>query len=135
MSQTPAGRSLGNSLLLAGLAAACAWHSAARAQFQIEEATIEGIQSAIRDGETTCVGVVQAYIERAQAYNGVCTALVTADGADVAPANGYVRAGAPLAFPTKTVKASTIFPEPRSIPRACRSSTAGWSGRYPIPPS
>jgi amidase len=111
MSQTPAGRSRGNSLLLMGLATACAWQSEALAQFTIEEATIEGIQSAIKEGATTCVGVVQAYIERAQAYNGVCTALVTADGADVAPAKGYVRAGAALTFPTKTVKASTIFPE------------------------
>jgi amidase len=91
--------------------AAVAPLGAALAQFQIEEATIEGIQSAIKEGETTCVGVVQAYIERAQAYNGICTALVTADGADVAPAKGYVRAGAALTFPTKTVKASTVFPE------------------------
>ena len=54
---------------------------------------------------------MQAYIDRARAYNGVCTALLTPDGADVAPATGYVRAGAPLVFPTKTVKASTIFPD------------------------
>jgi amidase len=82
-----------------------------RTTFEVEEATIANIHAAITSGGTTCRGVVQAYIERAKAYNGVCTALLTSDGADVAPAAGYVRAGAPLAFPTKTVKASTILPD------------------------
>jgi amidase len=76
----------------------------------VEEATIASIHTAIASGRTTCRGVVQAYIDRAKAYNGVCTALVTSDGADVAPAAGYVRAGAPIAFPTRTVKASAILP-------------------------
>ena len=84
---------------------------AASAQFQVEEATIDEIHSAIQSGETTCFDIVQAYIERAQAYNGICTALVTPDGADVEPAFGYVRAGSPLVYPTKTVAASTIFPD------------------------
>jgi len=91
----------------------------AAAQFQVEEATIDGIQAAIKDGRTTCVGVVEAYIERAKAYNGICTALVTPDGADVAPATGYVRAGSPLVFPTETVAASSVFPnldEYRGLP-------------------
>jgi amidase len=79
--------------------------------FQIEEATIDSIHAAIQSGQTTCGQVVQAYIDRAKAYNGVCTALITPDGADIAPAKGYVRAGALLAFPTKTVKASTVFPD------------------------
>jgi len=78
--------------------------------FQVEEATIASIHAAITSGQATCTSVVQAYINRANAYNGVCTALVTADGADVAPAKGYVRAGAPLVFPTRTVKASSVFP-------------------------
>ena len=81
------------------------------ALFAIEEATIDGIHAAIRSGQTTCPAIVQAYIDRARAYNGVCTSLVTADGADIAPATGYVRAGAPLTFPTRTTKASTIFPD------------------------
>jgi Asp-tRNA(Asn)/Glu-tRNA(Gln) amidotransferase A subunit family amidase len=51
------------------------------------------------------------YIARAQAYNGVCTALVTEDGADIPAVEGYVRAGAPIAFPTHTVAASTLFPD------------------------
>ena len=35
--------------------------------FQPEEATIESMQSAIKSGEITCRGVVQAYLERASA--------------------------------------------------------------------
>ncbi|MCY4121975.1 MAG: hypothetical protein OXG72_13760, partial [Acidobacteria bacterium] len=45
--------------------------------FQIEEATIEGIHRAIQGGRTSCQGVVQAYVDRARAYNGACTQLVT----------------------------------------------------------
>ena len=58
------------------------------AAFAIEEATIDGIHAAIRSGQTTCQAIVQAYIDRARAYNGVCTSLVTADGADIPPATG-----------------------------------------------
>ncbi len=83
---------------------------AAAAKFHVEEATIDSIQTAIRNGDTTCKEVVQAYIARAKAYNGICTALVTPDGAEIKAEKGYVRAGSPLLFPTKTVKASTIFP-------------------------
>ena len=79
--------------------------------FVIEEATIDGIHAAIRSGQTTCQGIVQAYIDRARAYNGVCTSLVTADGADIPPATGATRAGAPLTFPSKTTKAAAIFPD------------------------
>src|SRR5262249_37432618 len=85
--------------------------STSPAGFAIEEATIDGIHAAIRSGQTTCKAVVQAYIDRARAYNGVCTSLVTADGADIPPATGPVRAGAPLTFPTKSTKASTVFPD------------------------
>lgn len=80
-----------------------------QATFVVEEATIDGIHAAIRSGQTTCSAIVQTYIDRARAYNGVCTSLVTADGATIAPATGYMRAGAPLTFPTQTTKASTIF--------------------------
>jgi amidase len=83
----------------------------AASDFQVEEATIASIHTAIRTGRATCQAVVQAYITRAKAYNGVCTSLVTADGADVPPETGYIRAGSPLVFPTKTVAASTIFPD------------------------
>lgn len=86
-------------------------HAAAPVRFQVEEATIADIHSAIKSGQTTCAGVVQAYIDRAKAYNGVCTALITKDGASVKLGKGYVRAGKPIVFPTKTVKASSIFPD------------------------
>ena len=93
------------------------------------------MHEAIASGETTCRAVVEAYIERAQAYNGVCTALVTADGAPIAPAKGYVRAGKPLEFPTQTVAASTIFPDLDAVRRDCRSTSAAWSRPSPIRPS
>src|SRR5688572_27791093 len=86
-------------------------HAAAPSRFQVEEATIGDIHAAIKSGQATCKSVVQAYIDRAKAYNGVCTALITKDGASVKPGKGYVRAGKPIVFPTKTVKASAIFPD------------------------
>ncbi len=79
--------------------------------FSLEEATIEQLHAAIRAGQTTCVAVVQHYIERARAYNGVASLLVTEDGATIPESPGAVRALAPLRFPTETVKASTILPD------------------------
>lgn len=79
--------------------------------FTVEEATIGDLHQAIRDGRTTCVAVVQQYLARVQAYNGVASLLVTPDGADVAPAPGAVRGGAPLSFPTATLRADAIFPD------------------------
>ena len=98
-------------LILFCLLSLLARNSHAATKFQIEEATIETIQSAIKAGDTTCRKVVEAYVERARAYNGVCTALVTADGKNIKPGKGYVRAGAALHFPSKTVEASTVFPD------------------------
>jgi len=80
-------------------------------EFLVEEASIEDVQRAIQDGTTTCREVVSAYVERARAYNGVCTALVTKDGAPVTPGPGAVRAGAPLTFPRQTVAVSEILPD------------------------
>jgi Asp-tRNA(Asn)/Glu-tRNA(Gln) amidotransferase A subunit family amidase len=79
--------------------------------FRLEEATIDDLHAAIRAGEITCVQVVQHYLARARAYNGVASILVTEDGAPVKPAGGAVRAGVPLRFPTQTIKASTLFPD------------------------
>ena len=79
-------------------------------RFQIEEASIASIQSAIKSGQTTCRAVVQAYIDRAKAYNGACTALITADGAPVPAATGAVRAGSKTMFPTTTVPVTSLFP-------------------------
>ena len=85
--------------------------ASAQGGFQIEEATIGGIQRAIRQGETTCVQVVEAYVERARAYNGICTQLVTPDGGGVAPGQGAVRAGVPIEFPSTTVPVREILPD------------------------
>jgi amidase len=79
--------------------------------FCLEEATIEELHTAIKAGEVTCVEIVRRYIERAQAYNGVCSLLVTADGNAVAQATGAVRAGVALRFPTETAPASAILPD------------------------
>ena len=69
------------------------------------------MHDAIRVGRTTVVDVVQQYIARVRAYNGVASLLVTDDGAPVPEATGAVRAGGPLAFPTETVPAATLFPD------------------------
>src|SRR5690349_18598772 len=81
------------------------------APFRLEEATIDDLHAAIRSGATTVVAVVQHYLARVRAYNGVASALVTADGKPVPQATGVTRGGAPLKFPTETVKASTILPD------------------------
>ena len=84
---------------------------AERPPFRLDEATIDALHAAIKAGETTCVAIVRHYIERARAFNGVASLLVTEDGGQIPAAIGAVRAGAPLAFPTDTVKAATIFPD------------------------
>ena len=79
--------------------------------FRLEEATIDGLHQAIRSGRTTVVAVVQHYLARVRAYNGVASALVTQDGASVPETTGVVRAGGAIRFPTQTVKASAILPD------------------------
>jgi amidase len=86
--------------------------AAARAssRFHIEEATIADVHRAIQQGETTCRAIVEAYVERARAYNGACTQLVTRDGKPIVPAAGPVRAGAPISFPTATKSVGSVLP-------------------------
>src|SRR6266550_196210 len=79
--------------------------------FRLEEATIDELHAAIRAGETSVAQIVEHYIARVRAFNGVASLLVTEDGGRIPEAVGTVRAGAPLAFPTATVAASTIFPD------------------------
>ena len=79
--------------------------------FRLEEATIDALHQAIRDGATTCVAVVQHYIRRVRAFNGVCSMLVTADGEPVPEVPGATRGMAPIRFPTETVKASSLLPD------------------------
>ena len=85
--------------------------TASAAPFQLQEASIESIHRGIRAGEVTCKQVVEGYVARARAYNGVCTKLVTANGAKVKSVPGTVRAGAPLKFPTDTVAINKVVPD------------------------
>ncbi len=84
---------------------------AVSSDFDVVEASIDDLHAAIRDGRTTLVQVVEQYIARAQAYNGVSSMLVTEDGLPVPEAEGVIRAGAPLKFPTDTIKASDVLPD------------------------
>jgi len=98
----------GSILLMA--ATLCAF--GAQAEFKLQEATIDSIHAGIRAGDTTCKQIVEAYVARAQAYNGVCSKLITADGAKV-PGKilGTTRAGAPLKFPTDTIAIGKHVPD------------------------
>jgi Asp-tRNA(Asn)/Glu-tRNA(Gln) amidotransferase A subunit family amidase len=79
--------------------------------FQLEEATIDELQAAIKRGEITVVQIVQRYIDRCRAFNGVSSMLVTEDGKSVPAAPGTMRAGAPLRFPTETVPVRDYVPD------------------------
>ncbi len=104
-------RTVSKAVLLGSVLAIGSLTAFAQGRFQVEEATIDDIQEAIQAGTTTCVEVVQAYVDRARAYNGMCTQLVTEDGASITPATGAVRAGVPLVFPSTTVAVSEILPD------------------------
>ena len=45
--------------------------------FHLLEASIADVHSAIQQGQVTCRALVQAYVNRARAYNGTCNQLVT----------------------------------------------------------
>ncbi len=79
--------------------------------FRVDEATIDELHAAIREGRTTCVDVVQQYIDRCRAFNGVSSMLMTKDGARTPEAKGTVRAKAPLSFPAETAAASRLLPD------------------------
>jgi amidase len=78
--------------------------------FRVEEATIADLHRAIQQGETTCRAVVQTYIDRARAYNGTCTQLVTRDGAPITAGAGAVRAGSATSFPSSTTAVGSVLP-------------------------
>ena len=77
--------------------------------FRLEEATIADLHAAIRSGATTCTKVVEAYLARVRAYNGVASMLVTEDGAPVPECAGAVRGTELLRFPTRTIAASDVL--------------------------
>ena len=80
-------------------------------QFRLEEATISDVHRAIQEGQLTCLGLVEMYLDRAKAYNGVTNQLVTLDGEPVSAVPGMVRAGAVLEYPTETVAVTEILPD------------------------
>src|SRR5580700_1369252 len=79
--------------------------------FEIEEATIADFHVAIRSGEVTVLSVVQRYIERVQAFNGVASMLVTEDGQDIDEVQGVVRGTDQLRFPVRTMRMSDLLPD------------------------
>lgn len=79
--------------------------------FSVFEASIQELHQAITQGQTSCVAVVQQYIDRVKAFNGPSGLLVTQDGGPTAVALGPVRAGAPLRYPTQTIAAAQVLPE------------------------
>ena len=99
--------------LLSALSAAPlqAGAGAAKGAFQVAEATIHDIHNAIQTNQITCRQLTQLFVNRAKAYNGVCTQLVTEQGTALSPATGVVRAGAAIKFPAKTVAASSLYPD------------------------
>jgi amidase len=84
--------------------------AAAKTIFHLEEATIADVHRAIQQGETSCTAIVRAYIDRARAYNGTCTQLLTRDGAPVTAGAGAVRAGAAVSFPSSTTAIGSVLP-------------------------
>ncbi|MGV3593572.1 MAG: amidase family protein [Gammaproteobacteria bacterium] len=80
-------------------------------EFAVEEIKIRELHEAIKAGTTTCEDVIEAYLERTAAYNGACTALVTADGAPIPQAFGNLRVGKPVAYPTETVPVDEVLPD------------------------
>src|SRR5207245_10044359 len=86
-------------------------------RFHLQEATIDDVHRAIRQGQITCRGLVQLYINRAKAYNGVADELVTRDGAPIPPAPGGVRVGWPLKFPTPRVAIWRLLPASAPVSR------------------
>ncbi len=98
-------------VVLAGVFALIVNSPAVAGPFSVVEASIEDIHQAIKSGQASCRDVVEAYIDRARAYNGVCTRLITADGKPVPAETGYVCAGAAISFPTSTLAASSFLPK------------------------
>jgi Asp-tRNA(Asn)/Glu-tRNA(Gln) amidotransferase A subunit family amidase len=58
--------------IAAMMSAAPALSQRSAPRFEIQEATIQGIQQAILKKQITTRGVVEAYLKRIQAYNGTC---------------------------------------------------------------
>ena len=79
-------------------------------KFNLVEASIADLHGAIKSGDVTLVEVVQSYLDRVKAYNGVSSMLVTEDGSDIASVPGVIRGGQTIEFPTKTIKVDDVLP-------------------------
>jgi len=81
------------SFVIAGVALAAGFYylrpqevAAQAFRFQLVDATIDDVHRAIKEGQVTCRGLVQAYLNRVKAYNGVSNKLVTEEMApDILP--------------------------------------------------
>ncbi|MES2605484.1 MAG: amidase family protein, partial [Pseudomonadota bacterium] len=100
----------GRAVLLAAMIVS-GFVTAQESEFAVEEVRIRELHAAIKDGSTTCEDVVEAYLARTKAYNGACTALVTADGKPIPQAFGNLRVGEVVKFPTQTVPVSDVLPD------------------------
>ena len=80
-------------------------------KFEVVEASISDFHKALKEGRTTVTKVVNAYLDRVKAYNGVSSMLVTENGEEVAEAPGVMRGGVPLKFPQKTKKVTEVLPD------------------------
>jgi amidase len=65
------------SIVVIVLSAIGAGEAYAQTPFHLLEATIPDVHRAIQEGQVTCRGLVEAYLNRARAYNGTCNTLVT----------------------------------------------------------
>ena len=99
-----------STLLVFGLLVLGARVGAQEGQFHLEEARIADVHSAIQEGQLTCQGLVQMYIDRAEAYNGVTNQLVTNDGEPIDSVPGMVRAGSAVEYPTETRAITEFLP-------------------------
>ena len=68
-------------------------------KFEVVEASISDFHRALKEGRTTVTKVVNAYLDRVKAYNGVSRMLVSENGEEVAEVPGVMRGGVALRFP------------------------------------
>ena len=92
--------------------------NAGASRFHLEEATIDDVHRAIKDGEITCHGLIEAYFARAKAYNGVTNELVTADGKDVQPVSGDCSRGLAAKVSDQDCKSLNHISKLRPVRRA-----------------
>ncbi len=72
--------------------------------FELQEATIDGIQQAIQAGHVSTVGLVELYLRRIRAYNGTC---VNEPQGILGPVTPIARAGQINALSTLNLRPST----------------------------